>query len=248
MDERTRDRIKCTAVVLAGGSGRRMGGSVAKQYLPLGEKPVIWYSLAACEHSRIIDRVILVVERGTAAYARSQIVEKYGFRRVEAVIEGGAERYLSVWEALRLIAQGREEKSGGEEYVFIHDGARPFLTEKLLEDTYRAARRYGACAAGVPVKDTVKEITADGFVSRTLRRRSLWAVQTPQVFEAGLICRAYAGMMEELAAGGCDLEITDDAMVAETWGERPVKLVEASYENIKITTPEDMKTARGLLG
>lgn len=235
-----------TAIVLAAGSGKRMNSTVAKQYLMLKDKPVIWYALQAFEQSNIVDRIILVVGEGEIAYCQNEIVRKYGFSKVVTVIEGGTERYLSVWEGIKWLADNRP--SAEEEYIFIHDGARPFVNEKIISDTYGAAKEYGACVAGMPVKDTIKIADESEFAVQTPNRRTVWAVQTPQVFERNLITEAYSGLVEnlvELKRNG--VEITDDAMVVETILKKQVKLVKASYENMKITTPEDMKVAESFL-
>ena len=234
---------KCTAVVLAAGAGRRMQSDVAKQYLLLEGKPVLWYALDVFEKSRIIDEVILVVGKGEIPYCREEIVKRYDFGKVAQVIEGGSERYLSVWEALKVIRECSEEG-----FVFIHDGARPFVTEEILERTYQAAVQYGACVAAMPVKDTIKISNADGFAVQTPNRKTVWQVQTPQVFESKLILEAYGELISNLEQIKCaGVEITDDAMVVETIKHQPVKLVEGSYTNIKITTPEDMKIAQSIV-
>ena len=238
---------ECTAIVLAAGAGKRMQSAVAKQYMLLRNKPVIWYALQAFEQSQIVDRVILVVGEGEISYCRQEIVDKYGFFKVQAVIEGGAERYLSVWEGLKLL-QG-QSSADMDGYVFIHDGARPFVNEQIIKDTYEAAKEYGACVAGMPVKDTIKIADEEEFEVQTPNRRTVWAVQTPQVFKRELIMEAYGTLianLEQLKAEG--IEITDDAMVVETMLHKKVKLVKASYENMKLTTPEDMKLAESLLG
>ncbi len=237
--------MNCTAIVLAAGAGKRMQSNVAKQYMLLQDKPVIWYALKAFEESETIDAVILVVGEGEIDYCSREIVAKYGFQKVCAVVEGGAERYLSVWEGLRFL-KGRSDVADG--YVFIHDGARPFVTEQIIKDTLESAREYGACVAGMPVKDTIKIADAEEFAAQTPNRRTVWAVQTPQVFEQKLITEAYEallGSLELLREQG--VEITDDAMVVETMLHKKVKLVRASYENIKLTTPEDMKFAESLV-
>ncbi len=235
-----------TAIVLAAGSGKRMNSTVAKQYLELKEKPVIWYAMQAFEQSAVVDNVILVVANGEVEYCSKNIVEEYGFTKVRAVIEGGAERYLSVWEGLKWIEEHLNVEE--QEIVFIHDGARPFVTEAIIKDTYMAAKEHGACVAGMPVKDTIKIADGDAFAVQTPNRRTVWMVQTPQVFERGLITDAYrqlVAQLDDLKKQG--MEITDDAMVVETMKGRKVKLVPASYENIKITTPEDMKIAESFL-
>ncbi len=235
-----------TAIVLAAGSGKRMNSAVAKQYLMLKDKPVIWYALQAFEQSDIIDAVVLVVGTGEVEHCRKHIVEEYGFVKVTTVIEGGAERYLSVWEALKWLYINKPFT--GEEYIFIHDGARPFVNETIIADTFESAKAYQACVAGMPVKDTIKIVDEKGFAVETPNRKTVWAVQTPQVFERKLITTAYEELvrrLDELKARG--LEITDDAMVVETLTGKKVKLVKASYENMKITTPEDMKLAESLI-
>lgn len=239
------EKRRCTAIVLAAGAGRRMQSKVAKQYLLLNKKPILWYALQAFEQSPIIDEVILVVGQGEVPYCQAEIIEKYELQKVSAVIEGGAERYLSVWQALKLLAERRDGEWG---YVFIHDGARPFVKEQVIRDTYEAAVKYGGCVAAMPVKDTIKIADEQEFAAQTPERKTVWAVQTPQVFEAELIQRAYKKLMETLLEPtGWDIQITDDAMVVETMLEQPVKLVRGSYENIKITTPEDMMIAESLL-
>ncbi len=236
---------RCTAVVLAAGSGKRMNSSVAKQFLLLGGKPVLWYSLQAVEESAVIDDCILVTGADDIAFVRSEIVEKYGFHKVDRMIAGGNERYESVYRALCLMAEGGMTVPNEDGYVFVHDGARPFLTEKILEDTYEAVCRYHACAAAVPVKDTIKIADEGGFAVQTPARSLVWAVQTPQVFDTQLIIHAYQKLFEQTNA--LRQGITDDAMVVETMLEIPVKLVKSSYQNIKITTPEDMRMAENLL-
>lgn len=235
-----------TAIVLAAGSGKRMNSAVAKQYLMLKDKPVIWYALQAFEQSTVIDRVILVVGAGEIESCEENIVKEYGFTKVVAVIEGGAERYLSVWEALKWLKE--QVPAEENEYIFIHDGARPFVNEKIIADTFEAAKEYGACVAAMPVKDTIKIADEDGFARETPNRKTVWAVQTPQVFKGSMITEAYGELvrrLDELKEKG--IEITDDAMVVETVTGKKVKLVQASYENIKITTPEDMKIAESLI-
>lgn len=230
----------CTAIVLAAGSGKRMQSATAKQFMLLNDKPLIWYSLQAVEESEIIEDCVLVTGAEDISFVRQEIVEKYGFRKVRHIVAGGSERYESVYYGLQAVQNA--------DYVFIHDGARPFLTEEILRNTYRAVVEHGACVAGMPVKDTIKIADENGFAVQTPNRNLVWAVQTPQVFETQLITHAYEQLMaqlDELKAKG--VAITDDAFVAEYMLGTKVKLVKASYENIKITTPEDIKTAQGFL-
>lgn len=247
-------KSRCTAIVLAAGSGKRMKSSTAKQFMLLNDKPLIYYSLHAVEVSEIIDDCVLVTGEDDIPFVQREVVEKYGFQKVHSIVAGGSERYESVYNGLMEIKKsfGVQEMEGNSEaaehYVFIHDGARPFLTEEILQNTYVAVREYGACVAGMPVKDTIKIADESGFAVQTPNRNLVWAVQTPQVFERKLITGAYEQLiaqLEDLKAKG--VAITDDAFVAEYMLGTKVKLVEASYENIKITTPEDIKTAQGFL-
>lgn len=239
---------RCTAIVLAAGSGSRMKSAVAKQYMLLGGKPLIWYALNAVENSETIDDCILVTGAEDLGYVRDEIVDKYGFHKVDTITAGGAERYLSVGNALQVIADGTMRIPNRDGYVFIHDGARPFLTEQILRDTYEAVRNHHACVAAMPVKDTVKISGEDGFAASTPDRKMVWSVQTPQVFDTQLILRAYQRLREQqtwLDQKG--IMVTDDASVVELFTEQKVKLVEGSYRNIKITTPEDIKIAEAFL-
>lgn len=221
---------KNTAIVLAAGQGKRMKSSVQKQYLLIKEKPVLYYTLNVFEKSPLISEIILVTGKEEIEYCRKEIVEKYGFSKVSSIVAGGKERYHSVYEGICAVDRA--------DYVYIHDGARPFVTEEILSRADRAVQSYGACVVGMPVKDTIKRADADCFAVETPDRRTLWQVQTPQVFEYELIKNAYEKLMEEEPEG-----ITDDAMVVETMTDRKVKLVEGSYRNIKITTPEDLDIA-----
>ncbi|MBO5283416.1 MAG: 2-C-methyl-D-erythritol 4-phosphate cytidylyltransferase [Lachnospiraceae bacterium] len=242
------EKKRCTAIVLAAGSGSRMHSDVPKQFMELRGKPLIWYALQAVEQSEIIDDCLLVTGAGDISRMQQEIVEKYGFAKVDRVIAGGQERYASVARALEAVWNEEMKTPNRDGYVFIHDGARPFLTRQILEDTYAAAYAYGACAAAMPVKDTIKIADQEGYAVQTPNRSSVWMVQTPQVFETQLICRAYRKLMGQLSRlQEQGIQITDDAMVAETMLNCRVKLVPASYENIKVTTPEDMRIAEAFL-
>lgn len=223
----------CTAIVLAAGSGKRMGTKVHKQYLLMGGKPVLYYSLRAFEDSKRIDEIILVCGAGEEDYCREEIVEKYGISKARKIIPGGAERYDSVWNGLK------ETKEG---YVYIHDGARPFVDEEIIECAYECVSEHHACVAGMPSKDTVKIADSGNIVTATPDRSSVWIVQTPQVFDTELIRKAYALLMEK-----DEISVTDDAMVAEQMLGAAVRLFYGSYENIKITTPEDLEIAEVFL-
>lgn len=244
------NKKRCTAIVLAAGSGRRMNSDVAKQYLPLGDKPLIWHALHVIEKSAVIDDCILVAgqEDIVSGYVEKEIVAKYDLHKISSIIPGGAQRYDSVYNALRAIAETRTDTVNEDGYVFIHDGARPFLTEEILERCLAEVERTGACVAGMPVKDTIKFADEAGFAAQTPDRNALWQIQTPQVFETALILSAYERLMQEkerLLREG--ISITDDAMVVETFTDCKVRLVEGSYRNIKITTPEDIAVGEAFL-
>lgn len=226
-------KSKCTAIVLAGGQGKRMGTKVQKQYLELQGKPILYYSLNVFQQSEIIDEIVLVVGENQEEYCRKEIVDKYNINKVTRIVKGGAERYHSVWNGIQMIEEG---------YVFIHDGARPFVTDAIVKQAYKEVQLHKACVVGMPVKDTIKIADMDGFAQHTPDRSCVWMIQTPQVFEYELIKRAYTMLMDNEVPG-----ITDDAMVVEKMLQQKVKLVQASYENIKITTPEDLDIARVFL-
>lgn len=221
---------KHTAIVLAAGKGSRMQSAVPKQYLELCGKPVLYYSLAAFEES-FIDEIILVAGKDDISYCKEQIVERYGFQKVTKIIVGGAERYLSVYQGLLAAEEA--------DYIYIHDGARPFVDAAILSDAKACVEQYQACVAGMPVKDTIKIVDAEDFAKETPERKYVWQVQTPQVFSYALVREAYDMLMEDQDA----YSVTDDAMVVETMLNYPVKLFQASYKNIKITTPEDLQIA-----
>ena len=223
-------REKNTAIILAAGRGRRMQSAVQKQYLLLQGKPVLYYSLKTFETCSFIDEIVLVTQKEEIDYCQKEIVEKYGFRKVTKIVAGGAERYLSVYEGLKQV--------GDNGCVYIHDGACPFVNEEILERIRDGVVKYQACVAAMPVKDTIKIAGEDAFAKETPNRKYVWMVQTPQAFSSSLIKNAYQKLMDQKIDA-----VTDDAMVLETVEGKKVKLVEGSYRNIKITTPEDLDIA-----
>lgn len=232
-------KCRTAAVVLAAGSGRRMGGSTKKQYMLIGGKPVIYYSLKAFQDS-FVDEIVLVVSPGDEEYCRKEIVERYGFHKVCSIVEGGKERYHSVAIGLESISDCG--------YVFIHDGARPMLTEEILNRAFACVQKCDACVVGMPVKDTIKIADKEGYIASTPNRNLVWMVQTPQVFAYSLIAEAYRELIlreQEFIEEG--ITVTDDAMVVEMLTGHSVKLTAGSYENIKITTPEDIALAENFL-
>lgn len=242
-EEENKDKLRrrCTAVVLAAGQGKRMGGKVQKQYLELHGKPILYYSLAAFQNSPLIDSIILVTGSEQMAWCKEELVHKYNLTKVDTITTGGAERYTSVWNGLQVIEEDMTQ-ADREGIVFIHDGVRPFIDEGILARTLEAASEYKACVAAMPVKETIKLADENDFVESTPARNRLWGIQTPQVFDFPLVFEAYRAAIE---SGRIDM--TDDAMIVENFTDVKVKLVEGSYENIKITTPGDLGIAEAFL-
>lgn len=227
--------MKTVAIVLAAGSGSRMNTDVKKQYIDIGGKPVLYYSLKVFQDS-FIDEIILVTAKEDMEYCKYEIVQKYGFGKVRCVVSGGKERYNSVMNGLRMIDSC--------DYVYIHDGARPFIDQEMLLRLQRNVEEFGTAVAAVSSKDTVKIVDDENFVISTPNRKTIWLIQTPQVFEYGILCEAYERMYSRLQNIEIEgLTITDDAMVVENFTNVNVKLVEGAYKNIKLTTPEDLLTA-----
>lgn len=231
--------VKEIAIVLAGGKGSRMNSSTPKQYLVINGYPVLYYSLKAFQESSV-DEIILVAGRGETQLCRREIVNRYGFDKVSAIAEGGAERYDSVMSALKVVKERVNENDLKDVTVYIHDGARPCVSDIILKNCREAVRKFGACTAAVPVKDTIKIADENGFAVSTPDRNTLWQIQTPQVFKYDIIAEAYNKMYADTDRGN----ITDDAMLVERYTEIPVKMAMGAYSNIKITTPEDMQIAQ----
>ena len=223
------EKQKYAAIVLAAGSGKRMNSQVHKQYLIIQDRPVLYYSLKEFEDSAV-DEIVLVVGKGEEEFCRREIVDKYGISKVKAIVEGGKERYHSVFEGLT--------QTSDADYVLIHDGARPFVKQEIIRRCMQEVQKYQACVVGMPVKDTIKIADEEGYAKQTPDRKNVWMIQTPQTFSYALIYEAYEEMLKTE-----DAAITDDAMVLERIKGKKSKLIEGSYRNIKITTPEDLLIA-----
>ena len=225
---------RCTAIVLAAGQGKRMHSKIQKQFLEIGGKPILYYSMECFQKSPLIQDIILVTGEDMISYCQSEIVEKYGFTKVCKVTAGGKERYDSVYAGL-LCCQDTD-------YVYIHDGARPFVTEEMIQRGYEAVKRTSAYVMGMPSKDTVKLADPSGYIKETPDRKIVWNIQTPQIFSYDLIRGAYESIRKKDMSN-----VTDDAMVVEQETGTKILLVEGSYQNIKITTPEDLAVAEAFL-
>ncbi|MBE6008839.1 MAG: 2-C-methyl-D-erythritol 4-phosphate cytidylyltransferase [Lachnospiraceae bacterium] len=224
---------KCTIIIAAAGIGKRMGVDIPKQFLEIKGKPVLYYTVSAFEKNKNVDSVIIVTGKESIEYCQKDIVEKYSFKKVEAIVEGGKERQNSVHNALNAL----KDKNG---IVLIHDGARPFIMQEDIDEIILSVKEYGSAVLAVKSKDTVKIADENGFVKETPDRSFIWNIQTPQGFDCSLIKEAYEKAEEDGFSG------TDDSSLVERLGVR-VKLVEGHYTNIKITTKDDLLVAEGFL-
>lgn len=231
------------AIVLAAGQGRRMQSKVAKQYMSIHGKPMLYYSLKAFQES-IVDEIILVVGEEEVDYCKEHIVERYGFSKVKTIVTGGNERYVSVYNALQTVEDEivRGNLNGDNQYVLIHDSARPLITNQIIEDAIEGVVNNKAIVIAVPSKDTIKIADETGTIEYTPKRSLTYIIQTPQAFEFDLLLKSYREVMKCTS-----LEITDDAMIVEHGSNHSVKIVEGNYKNIKVTTPEDIKIAEMLM-
>ncbi|MCB2192452.1 MAG: 2-C-methyl-D-erythritol 4-phosphate cytidylyltransferase [Deltaproteobacteria bacterium] len=226
---------KVVAVVPAAGFGTRLGGARPKQFLSLGGRPLLTRTLMALEAAAALSAVVVVCPPGAEDETRESCIAPYGLSKVAAVVPGGAQRQDSVAAG---VAAAIELGAG---WLVIHDAARPLAPPELFARVLAAAQETGAAIAAAPAADTVKRSDAGGLVAATLERSELWLVQTPQVFERGLLLRALAAAQEE------GYYATDEAGLVERVGGK-VRLVMGGRDNFKITTPEDLALARGLLG
>ncbi len=224
-----------SAIVLAAGSGRRMGSAVPKQYLEILGKPLLYYTLRAFEQSDV-DEVILVASADYLDWCRSELTEKYAFTKVKAIVAGGAERTDSVGCGL---------KAAHGDYVLVHDGARCLVTPEIIRRAMDAAVSHDAAVIGMPVKDTIKQTAPDAAILATPDRKTLWAAQTPQAFAAHLLREAYA--KKEASEDGTPSGWTDDADFVYSMIGKNAVMIEGSYDNIKVTTPEDLIYAECML-
>jgi 2-C-methyl-D-erythritol 4-phosphate cytidylyltransferase/2-C-methyl-D-erythritol 2,4-cyclodiphosphate synthase len=225
--------MKTVAIIPAGGVGKRLGSSIAKQYLLLDGVPVLVRTLKIFQQAKVIDEIVLVVPEDDLISARKQLLDNYDLTKVTAIVAGGNERQDSVRKGLSAIV----DKCN---VVIIHDGVRPLLTEEMLNQIVAAAKSDGASSIGVKVKDTVKQTTDDNLVAATLPRNNLWLTQTPQAFAFDVLQRAYDAAASDKFYG------TDDASLVERIGVK-VKMIAGSYENIKITTPDDLIIAEAFI-
>jgi 2-C-methyl-D-erythritol 4-phosphate cytidylyltransferase len=222
-----RGRDKVGAIIVAAGQSSRMGG-VDKIFAPLCGKPLLAQLVEVFQNCPSVDEVVIVLGKGNLERGQRLVAER-GWSKVIAVCQGGLRRQDSVREGMKRLSDCQ--------WAVIHDGARPLISTNIIETGLDEAQSSGVAIAAVPVKDTIKLVSEDGFVQQTPNRQDLWAVQTPQVFRFDLLAKAH-----RQAAG----EVTDDAMLVEQLGYK-VKVYMGSYENIKVTTPEDLALAESIL-
>ena len=227
-------RYKCIVIVLAAGSGRRMNSKVKKQFLEIGDKPILVHTLEKFNNCKMIDEIILVTGKDEIEFCRKEIIKKYGIVKVKKVISGGDQRQDSVFNGLKEI-------ENDEDIVLVHDGARPFIADEEIERCILVAKQYKACVLAVRVKDTIKKVDEDGNIIKTLDRDFLWSIQTPQVFKTEILRQAHMSAIGQGFIG------TDDASLVEKFTNIPIKVVEGKYTNIKITTPEDISFGEVIL-
>ncbi len=218
--------FKCGVIIAAAGSGKRMGTKVLKQYLEIKGIPVLARTLSCFENCKEISEIVIVTAEAEKEFCEKEIVEKFNFSKVKKIVSGGAERQESVFNGLNALEKDTD-------IVLIHDGVRPFVKKIYIKKIIEETALYEACVLGVKVKDTIKICDENGFVENTPDRRALWIAQTPQAFKYSLIMNAYKKAESDGFFG------TDDSMLAERLGLK-VKMTEGDYDNIKITTKEDL--------
>ncbi|MBI5892828.1 MAG: 2-C-methyl-D-erythritol 4-phosphate cytidylyltransferase [Deltaproteobacteria bacterium] len=216
---------KVIAIIVAGGKGKRIGADISKQYLNISGKPILAHTLKAFEDCNAIDSIIVVCHPSDMEYCKKNIIKKFGFKKVIKIVKGGKERQDSVRNGLDAVPKSCD-------IVSIHDGVRPFVSQSIIKKSISDTKKAGASVVCVPVNDTIKEVL-NGYAAKTLQRQKLWAVQTPQTFKTEIIKKAHKKALEK------GIITTDDSSLVEILGYK-VKVVEGSYENIKITTPEDL--------
>lgn len=219
-----------SAIILAGGRGTRMCSDISKQYIEINNKPILYYTIKRFMNCEEIDEIIVVVPRDEIEYCQKEIIDRYDLK-IKKIVAGGKERKDSVLSGLKAIED--------TDIVLIHDGARPFLSEKLILEGIKFAKIYKSAAPGVMPKDTIKIKDDKSFSKQTLNRAELVAIQTPQIFDYKLILNCHKKVEAD------KIEVTDDTSVVENYGYG-VYLYEGEYTNIKITTPEDLILAEYL--
>lgn len=220
-----------SVIIVAAGSGRRMNLDINKQYIKLDEKEMITHTIDVFYRNKNIDEIVVCIKEEEEFFFVNEIVNKYNFENIK-IAYGGAERQDSIYNGLQKV----DKKC---DIVLIHDGARPFVSDDIINESIKVAKEKDAAVVGVPVRDTIK-VVEDGIVKHTPQRSTLWSAQTPQTFKYDLIMKAYEEAYKNNYYG------TDDSMLVEYIG-KSISMVMGSYENIKITNQEDINVAEQIL-
>ena len=225
---------KICTLIPAAGEGNRLKSAVKKKpYVALAQKPILTHTIQRFEQNTAVDEIFVLVNEADFEMCRATVLAPYAFQKVQPLVAGGATRQQSVHNGVRALPADTD-------FVIVHDGVRPFVTDGTIFACLDAAAEWGAAVAAVPVKETIKMANAEDFIVETPPRERLWTVQTPQVFRKSLLEKAHQIAEEK------QLTATDDAALVEHLGH-PVKLVNGSYANVKITTPEDLRIANVFL-
>ncbi len=225
--------MKVAALIPAAGMGRRMGGTLEKQFVQLGGKPLLAHTLARFEETPEVGKVVVIVPPGREEFCRREVIERGGFRKIERIVTGAETRQGSVRAGFQCVEEDVD-------IVVVHDGARPFVTPALIQAVIEAAAHDGSAIVAIPESDTLKRVSADGVVMETIDRQQLWRAQTPQGFRRQVLQDALE------YAERHSLRETDEASLVEGL-RRPVRVVPGSSWNLKITSPDDLALARSLL-
>jgi len=224
--------MKVTAIIPAAGKGKRMGGSVSKQFLSINGKPILIHTLERINSIKLIDEIILVLSEEKVEWGEKKIKEKYRIAKVRKVVKGGEKRQDSVYAGLKEV----DEKS---DVIVVHDGVRPFFSSLLIPKAIQFLKRYDGVIEALPLYDTIKEVDNDKVILKTLERERLYRVQTPQIFHHSILKKAFAHAFKK------GLWATDEAGLVEKIGGK-IKVLKGSQYNIKITNPEDMVFAKAI--
>lgn len=222
-----------SALIAAAGQGKRMKSDLNKQYLNLQNKPVVAHTLEIFDKCRLIDEIILIIREDEMEYCNKEVINKYKYNKPIKIVAGGKERQESIFNGLKAA-------DDNSSVIIAHDGARPFITEDIIEESIYVALEFKAVGVGVPVKDTIKVVDINNNIINTPNRNTLWQIQTPQTFRYDILMKAHKKALEDNYFG------TDDSVLVERIGYN-VKMIAGSYENIKITTPEDLLLGEAIL-
>ncbi|MEN8904931.1 MAG: 2-C-methyl-D-erythritol 4-phosphate cytidylyltransferase [Clostridiales bacterium] len=224
---------KTSVIIVAAGKGKRMNSNINKQFIDILNKPLIVRTIERFYNLNFIEEIIVVINKNEIEYFKENILNKYNLKKIKKIVSGGKERQESVYNGILSV-------SDNSKIVMIHDGARPFIEEKIIQKAINETEKYGATIVAIPVKDTIKSINTEKYVETTLKRSKLYAIQTPQTFYKDIITKAHKEALKSNFLG------TDDSMLVENIGIK-VKIVEGEIFNIKVTTKEDLIISEAII-